>query len=150
MVITSLFLITPISFAKTINWYDYKTGVEISKKTNKKLYLFFHADWCHWCGVMKKKTLDDIEVAAYLNKNFIPVSVNVDNNRDLVKNFRIGPIPASIFMEPGGTQQIYLNKKNAKKLLGAAVPVGTIPGYHKKGKFYALLKMIKHEEYKNR
>ena len=41
------------------------------------------AVWCHWCHVMDQTTYADPEVAAELNRNFVPVKVDTDERPDI-------------------------------------------------------------------
>jgi thioredoxin-related protein len=131
MAIVSLFFITPVSFADTIQWHDYKTGSEISKKTNKKLYIYFYSNTCPWCVKMEKDTLADKDIAKYLNKNYVPVKVDVSKDMATARLYKIGPIPANIFVEPDVKTLIY-NR----------------PGYVHAQTFYSILEAIKNEKYK--
>ncbi len=41
------------------------------------------AVWCHWCHVMDETTYADLQVAAVLNREFVPVKVDTDERPDL-------------------------------------------------------------------
>ncbi len=55
VVFTSMILtgfIQSFAMANQINWQTYEQGIEIAKKQNKKIFLYFHADWCKYCEKM--------------------------------------------------------------------------------------------------
>jgi thiol:disulfide interchange protein len=70
----------------------YKQALEIAKKTNQPIFLLFRADWCHWCGELKK-TLDDPEVKNALN-GYIIYYANSDVETDLADQYKVSGIPA--------------------------------------------------------
>ncbi len=84
--------------AKGIRWQSYADGMARSKSENKKMFVHFYADWCRTCKIMEKKTFKDPGVIAALNKNYIPVKVNVDKSRKISEIFRIKLLPDTYFI----------------------------------------------------
>lgn len=102
-----IFLTTSFVFSEEVNWNDYKSGSALSEQTNKKMYIYFYSEKCPWCVKMEKDTFKNIDVAKYLNKNFVPVKVNVYEDQNTAATYGIGPIPANIFMESDIKTGIY-------------------------------------------
>lgn len=72
-----------------------KKGVELAKKENKLVFVYFHASWCGPCRLMKKETFSDKEVGDFYNKNFINISVDSEKNEgpSLTKKYGVFSIP---------------------------------------------------------
>ncbi|MCB9482281.1 MAG: thioredoxin fold domain-containing protein [Desulfobacteraceae bacterium] len=102
-----IFLTTSYAFAEEVNWNDYKSGSAISEKSKKKMYIYFYSEKCPWCVKMENDTFKNEEVAGYLNKNFVPVKINVYEDRNTTAMYGIGPIPANVFMESDIKTGIY-------------------------------------------
>lgn len=88
--------------AGKIRWYSFKDGVTAGKSQNKKMYIHFMTDWCHWCKVMEKNTFSNPEVIKYLNTNFIAIRVDTDQEKRLKKMFRINGVPENWFISGKG------------------------------------------------
>jgi len=125
-----IFLTTSYAFAEKVNWNDYKSGSAISEKTKKKMYIYFYSEKCPWCVKMENDTFKNEEVASYLNKNFVPVKVNVYEDQNTTAFYGVGPIPANIFMESDIKTGIYKR-----------------PGYIPAKTFMSILETIHLEKY---
>ena len=68
------------------------------------------AVWCHWCHVMDETTYADPEVAAELNRDFVPVKIDTDERPDLDEYYQhaaaaltgAGGWPLTCFTTPDG------------------------------------------------
>lgn len=85
-----------------IKWYDYKDGLEASEAENKIIFLTFYADWCTYCKLMDQKTFTDASVVSNLNKDFVPIKVNSDKEREIAKMYRVTGLPDSWFISEKG------------------------------------------------
>jgi thioredoxin-related protein len=75
-----------------IQWLSYAEGRQRREAENKKVFLVFNADWCRYCLKMEKETFQDPSVVAYVNRNFVPVSVNSDKEQAIADKFNVqGP-----------------------------------------------------------
>ncbi|MCP3923567.1 MAG: thioredoxin fold domain-containing protein [Desulfobacterales bacterium] len=103
IMIIVVFAMAPFASAdnKKINWLSYKEGIALSKKTNKNVFIFFHTTWCKYCEQMKKTTFKNKKVIGYLNTNFIPITVDGDKEKDIVKKYKIRGYPDSVFVVDG-------------------------------------------------
>ena len=75
--------------------------LERAKRENKDVVLFFHSDWCGWCKKMEKETLNDVEVKKKLS-NYLFYRVDVDKYKKLIKEYRVGSVPAYILISKEG------------------------------------------------
>ncbi|HSU91583.1 MAG TPA: DUF255 domain-containing protein, partial [Sporolactobacillaceae bacterium] len=55
----------------------------LARALNRPMIIDIGAVWCHWCHVMDQTTYADPEVAAELNRNFVPVKVDTDERPDI-------------------------------------------------------------------
>jgi thiol:disulfide interchange protein len=110
--------------SKGIRWQSYADGMARSKSENKKMFVHFYADWCSSCKTMEKKTFKDPGVIAALNKNFIPVKINVDKSVKLAEIFKIKLLPDTWFIAQNNEI------------------IGHRPGYIAPGQLKALLMMF--------
>lgn len=78
---------------KTIFFNEYDQAKKISKEYNKKLILIFGAEWCPYCKDLKK----DIDKIKEL-KEYIICFINIENNKNLIKEYDIKSLPTSIIL----------------------------------------------------
>lgn len=97
-----LLLESPWAASDTIDWHPYESGMARSRFEKKKVFLYFHADWCTYCGEMERKTFKDPAVIAALNRNFIPIRVDSDREKAVASLFRVKGLPDSWFLTENG------------------------------------------------
>jgi len=102
-----IFLTTSLAFSTEVSWNNYESGSKLSKQSDKKMYIYFYSEKCQWCVKMENETFQNKEIADYLNKNFVPVKINVYEDQETTAFYGIGPIPANIFMESDIKTGIY-------------------------------------------
>lgn len=67
-----------------VNWRPWCPGALLeAKKEDKPIFLSIGYSTCHWCHVMGKESFQDPEVAAALNRDFIPVKVDREERPDI-------------------------------------------------------------------
>jgi thioredoxin-related protein len=107
--------------AETISWYSYDEGLARAKTEQKKVYINFHADWCGYCHKMERETFKDNQVIAYLNKNYIPVRIDSDKQKDLARKYRVRGLPDHVFLaetgETIGNQPGFLGPRDFMKII---------------------------------
>lgn len=128
-----LSMLLPVANAASsggIKWYKHQEGMALAKREGKKVYINFHADWCFYCTKMEKETFKKSSVIAYLNDNFISISVDTDRERKVTERYNVRGLPDSWFFD-----------ENGKKL-------GSRPGYLPPKMFLKMLEMVHTEGYK--
>lgn len=85
-----------------IKWYSHAEGQVLGKIEHKKLFIHFWAEWCRYCKKMQQETFKDPAVISYLNTYFIPIKVNVEQERQTAAQYNVRPIPDNWFLAPNG------------------------------------------------
>ena len=125
LVVTALSLgLSPnTAFSKGIEWQSYADGMARGKFEKKKVFLHFYAEWCAACTTMAESTFKDPGVIASLNKDFIPIKVNVDRQRQTSDLYRVRLLPDTWFIAENtdiiGHQPGYISPAQLKKILNS-------------------------------
>ncbi|MBI2106290.1 thioredoxin domain-containing protein, partial [Candidatus Woesearchaeota archaeon] len=92
-----------------VDWYPWsKEALEKTKKENKPIFLSIGYSTCHWCHVMEKESFEDVEIASFLNKNFVSIKVDREERPDIdaaymqfsVNTTGSGGWPLNVFLTP--------------------------------------------------
>ncbi len=108
-------------------WYDYDKGITLAKGNGKKVFINFYADWCGFCRRMDMTTFKNPAVVDYLNKNFVPVKVNVDKEKRVAALYKVESLPTFSFTDKNGKQLDFLikdrnGKDEKRRLLAGYIP----------------------------
>ena len=88
-----------------IAWANsYAEAKERAENADKPMVLFFTANWCVPCRVMKREVWADRQVMSSVNSGFIPAAIDVDRpeNSGLLSQFEIGATPVTIITNSQG------------------------------------------------
>jgi thioredoxin-related protein len=85
-----------------IQWLSYTEGRQRGEAENKKIFLVFNADWCSYCLQMEKETFQNPTVIAYLNRNFVSISVNSDKEQAIAAKYNVRGLPSTWFIAENG------------------------------------------------
>ena len=67
-----------------VNWYPWsKEAFEEARKKNCPVLLSVGYSTCHWCHVMEEESFEDLEIARYINENYIAVKVDREERPDI-------------------------------------------------------------------
>jgi thiol:disulfide interchange protein len=73
-----------------INWQSWSNSLFAkAKKENKQVLVYVKASWCPWCQKMDRTTLADPTIIALINKRFVAVRFDIDNDAAQVKQFKV-------------------------------------------------------------
>ena len=112
-----------------VQWQEWgQAAQQAAVKEDKLLFISSGYFSCHWCHVMQRESFSNPEVAAILNKHFIPVKVDRELNPaldarliDFVENTRgYAGWPLNVFITPEGyplVGMVYLPQEDFKSLL---------------------------------
>lgn len=88
-----------------ITWADdIEYAQKLANSSDKNIMVFFTAEWCSPCRIMKREVFADNEVMKAINSKVVSVEINIDdpNTEKLVKQYNIGATPTTIFIDPQG------------------------------------------------
>jgi len=88
--------------ANHINWHNYKQGMSLAKKENKRVYLHFYTDWCNFCKEMDQTTFRNPSIIKMLNKDFVAIRVNTNKETTVAGKYNIRPVPDNWFLSADG------------------------------------------------
>ncbi len=94
-----------------IDWHEW--GEEAFRKARaeqKPVLLDIGAVWCHWCHVIDRESYENPEIAAMINRLFVPVKVDRDERPDVDARYQSaisaisgqGGWPLTAFLTPDG------------------------------------------------
>lgn len=97
--------------ADPVAWQDWSdTAVERARREGKPLFISVGYFSCHWCHVMQRESYKNPDIAAFLNRHFIPVKV--DRELEAALDARLiefaertrgqGGWPLNVFVTPEG------------------------------------------------
>mgnify|MGYP000147384487 CR=1 FL=1 len=120
------FLVVSLAYAwysfyapsNNIAWNNSITSVEtLINKSDKNTLLFFTAEWCSPCQIMKRTVFADQEVMQVVNTETTPVMIDIDNpnTKELVKHYKIGATPTTVIVDSEGTVLDYAVGKIEKE-----------------------------------
>jgi len=106
-----------------IPWtHDLAAARKQSVKENRPILIYFTAKWCEPCQRMKKTTWADEHVAIAVSK-YIPVKIDVDDQRDIAREFGVEGYPRVERIEPTGERRLLtdglMTPEEFLKVLGA-------------------------------
>ncbi len=84
---------------------SFNNAIELSKKENKNIILYFHASWCKTCTYFDKNYLKDEKLKKYLD-NFVKISIMCDQNQikeddiKLILKYKIRQYPTILLLSP--------------------------------------------------
>ncbi|MCL7411982.1 MAG: DUF255 domain-containing protein [Methanosarcinales archaeon] len=101
-----------------------------AQSENKMIFIYGRSLSCGWCKKFEAESFNDERITSLLNENFVLLSIDTVEQRDIAINLGIRATPTSIFTTPNG-QEI----------------IGTrIPGYMDQDSFYEHLNEVINNE----
>jgi thiol:disulfide interchange protein len=94
----------------------YGEAIDLAKKKDMKVVLFFHANWCKWCKKMENESFSDDKVKQALKK-YILASLDADQNENATSKYGVSGIPALIMIDGKGNVIKKANYMDASKFV---------------------------------
>ena len=67
-----------------VDWYPWgDEAFEVAATLGRPVFLSVGYATCHWCHVMEEESFEDLEVAAYLNANYVAIKVDREERPDV-------------------------------------------------------------------
>lgn len=92
-----------------VDWYPWgDEALERAQKEDKPIFLSIGYSACHWCHVMERESFENLEIAGFLNSNFVCIKVDREERPDLDEIYMTavqlmtgsGGWPLSVFLTP--------------------------------------------------
>jgi thioredoxin-related protein len=131
LVIIGILLAAPGSVTSnsgdTIDWLSYEKAQQL--RQDRKYLVYFNASWCGFCRKMESTTFKDPEIVTFINRNFTPVLVNIDQEKQIAAQYGVRGVPDLRFISSKGE------------------PIARWPGFIKSEQLLPLLKYIHSDSY---
>src|SRR6202049_1998023 len=67
-----------------VDWYPWgKEAFTKAKRENKPIFLSIGYSSCHWCHVFAEESMEDEDVAKFLNDNYVSIKVDREERPDV-------------------------------------------------------------------
>ncbi len=67
-----------------VNWYAWgDEAFETARRLGRPVLLSIGYSTCHWCHVMEEESFEDLEIAEYLNRNYVAIKVDREERPDI-------------------------------------------------------------------
>ena len=87
-----------------IGWQPFSSALFYRARTeNRPLFIYFHGQWCTWCRSFQDQTLENPKVAEQINRDFIPVLIDLDRRRDLFTRYGGRGLPYVVIVDAADT-----------------------------------------------
>lgn len=84
---------------------SFNDALTAAKKEKKLVFVDFYTTWCGPCKKMAKTVFPMEEVGAYMNKTFVPLKLDAENEApDLAKKFGVNAYPTYIIFDGDGKE----------------------------------------------
>jgi len=99
-----------------------------AKAEKKIVFIDFFATWCGPCKQLDSTTFADEKVVAWLNGNTVAVKIDVDEDKEIAKRFKVSAMPTLVFLTADGTELERIRGfRDADAFLAAAKAVAEHP-----------------------
>ena len=92
-----------------VDWYPWGAeAFDRARDEEKPIFLSIGYSTCHWCHVMEHESFEDADVAALLNRDFVPIKVDREERPDVDRVYMLfvqattgaGGWPMSVWLTP--------------------------------------------------
>src|ERR1700741_1253787 len=67
-----------------VDWYPWgDEAFAEARRTGKPVFLSIGDSTCHWCHVMEEESVEDLEVARFLNEHYVAIKVDREERPDV-------------------------------------------------------------------
>ena len=99
-------------------------GIKEAKNLSKPIFLYFRSETCYWCIRFEEEALSDKRIIEMLDKNFVLISIDIFEQKNVSINLNVRTTPYMIFFTKDGEE------------------ISRIPGYLPADDFLARLKDV--------
>jgi len=92
-----------------VDWYPWaEEAFEKARSEDKPIFLSIGYSTCHWCHVMERESFESDEIAAILNRHFVPIKIDREERPDVDRIYMMfvqattgsGGWPMSVWLTP--------------------------------------------------
>ncbi len=87
-----------------IKWSTVSNQESLINNSNKNTLVFFTAEWCSPCRIMKREVFADKKVEEIMNSKFRAILIDVDNpkTKEIVNQYKANVTPTTILLDSEG------------------------------------------------
>jgi len=94
-----------------VDWHEWsEEAFQKARAESKPILLDVGAVWCHWCHVIDRESYENPEIAALINRHYVPIKVDRDERPDVDSRYQSaisaisgqGGWPLTAFLTPDG------------------------------------------------
>ena len=91
------------SYLGGMKWFHSANGLDkafqIAKTENKPIAVYFWAVWCQYCAKFQADTLGNPQVKQILEKDYVLVAMDLDQDRDVAQTYGVSYPPYVLFLD---------------------------------------------------
>lgn len=80
--------------------HDMQKAHKVAITEDKPMVIVFGASWCRFCKKLENETLSDPRMKQYIKQNFIPVHLDLDEEKRIGKILEIKSLPCTVVLSP--------------------------------------------------
>ncbi len=86
-----------------VHWQtDLHAAHRLAVEQQRPLLIVVGATWCGPCRRLENETFQHAEMAEYINTYFVPVHLDLDDNREIAERLEVEGVPTSVVLSPRG------------------------------------------------
>lgn len=122
IILSTLFCaFTSSANADQVNWTsDVEGALRTANQSGQLVLMKFTADWCGYCKKMERETFTRPAVASIVNQKFVPVLVDADRHKQLVRHLKIDSLPFTLVVSP---QMVILSRVKGYQTESKLMPI---------------------------
>jgi thiol-disulfide isomerase/thioredoxin len=123
VLLNSVTVSSRVAHADGVQWLtDPPAALQQSRSSGRPVLMRFSAEWCGPCRKMERTTFADPGTAASINRSFVPLVIDADENEALAKKLNIRGLPTLVIVTP--------DMKILKKIKGFQTSKRLMPELH--------------------
>lgn len=79
-----------------------ESGLEEARTKDRAIFIYLHSKSCGWCKKFEEEVLNDPSVISIVEASFVPVAIEVNEQKGVARKFRVYGTPTMVFLDPGG------------------------------------------------
>jgi thiol:disulfide interchange protein len=89
----------PTKSVATVSWQpSWEAAQNVSRRTGKPIFVYFHAAWCGPCRALDKTVWSDTRVIR-VSRAWVPFKADLDSQSDLATRFEVVAPPMVVFLD---------------------------------------------------